>query len=71
MTAALSALVEIICVERIANALSMVLYIYACRYWYSKSMQSCNDILDCQLYIKGRGYSDQSGYSGNYKIHRT
>ena len=28
MAAALSALVEIICVERIANALSMVLYIY-------------------------------------------
>ena len=29
MAAALSALVEIICVERIANAISMVLYIYA------------------------------------------
>ena len=28
MAATLSALVEIICVERIANALSMVLYIY-------------------------------------------
>ena len=28
MAAALSALVEIICVERIANVLSMVLYIY-------------------------------------------
>ena len=28
MAAALSALVEIICVERIANAISMVLYIY-------------------------------------------
>ena len=28
MAAALSALVEIICIERIANALSMVLYIY-------------------------------------------